>query len=625
MPKFRPLLFTGIIAAICCLLALTAYRAYSFQFTKIARVSVGENAAPANGDSSAPFINADGEYLAFVSKADNLAPGHKTGHADVYFYDRQQEKTILLSKASDGKPADGSSSDPSISMDGLRIVFSSDASNLAPDDTNKASDIFLYDRWLKRLDLVSIGVGGKPANGASTHPQICASDGSCVVFTSAAANLVAGDTNGKQDIFIRNLQPGTTERISMGLNDAQPNGDSYAATLSFDGQFVAFTSDAGNLVPGDTNGCTDVFVYDRQTKKTERVNITTDGKQADGRTLPTAVAISGDGRYVAYLSEANNLASGDTHGFAQLYVYDRTARTTTRVSVSPDGAPANAAVTEFALSLDGKVAAFTTSAGNLVAGDKNNAPDIFLRDLEKKATTRISVAADGAEAVGGSAGAVSLNGNGRFAAFASAAGNLAPGGNTNTCDIFIFDRTPEVDPEWPPPSGPFVPGATGEKQPGAAPTQAEIDAAKKAGTRQATIHTAKGDIVLALAGADAPLTVANFVKLAQAHFYDGLTFHRVETAPEFSLIQGGDPEGNGTGGPGYGINLEISPKLKHDAGAVGMARSAEPDSAGSQFYIVTVPIHALDGQYAVFAKVTQGLDVVKKIKVGDKILSVVVK
>jgi len=159
------------------------------------------------------------------------------------------------------------------------------------------------------------------------------------------------------------------------------------------------------------------------------------------------------------------------------------------------------------------------------------------------------------------------------------------------------------------------------------PTTTEIAAAKSAGTRHAIIKTAKGDILVDLYGADMPITVANFVKLAKKGFYNGLTFHRVETQPGFQLIQGGDPNGTGSGGPGYSITRELNPKLKHETGIIAMARSSDPDSAGSQFYITLCPTPALDRPdgYAVFGKVTKGLENAKKIVVGDKILSITVK
>ncbi len=158
------------------------------------------------------------------------------------------------------------------------------------------------------------------------------------------------------------------------------------------------------------------------------------------------------------------------------------------------------------------------------------------------------------------------------------------------------------------------------------PTKADVAAAKKAGTRHAVIQTARGPIEVALYGEKAPITVASFVKLATKGFYDGLTFHRVENDADFTLIQGGDPNGNGTGGPGYTIKLEAgATELPHERGTLAMARSTDPDSAGCQFYICRTAIPRLDGQYAVFGKVTRGIEVADKIQIGDKITSITIK
>ncbi|MDD2443268.1 MAG: peptidylprolyl isomerase [Desulfotomaculaceae bacterium] len=133
-----------------------------------------------------------------------------------------------------------------------------------------------------------------------------------------------------------------------------------------------------------------------------------------------------------------------------------------------------------------------------------------------------------------------------------------------------------------------------------------------------TVKTAKGSLTLEVYPKLMPVTVGNFEKLAGAGFYNGLVFHRVEDW----VIQGGDPLGNGCGGPGWTIPLEIAPDLKNRRGALAMARSSHPDSAGSQFYILKSDATWLDGQYAVFGKVIEGMDVVDKIKAGDKIISV---
>jgi peptidyl-prolyl cis-trans isomerase B (cyclophilin B) len=153
-----------------------------------------------------------------------------------------------------------------------------------------------------------------------------------------------------------------------------------------------------------------------------------------------------------------------------------------------------------------------------------------------------------------------------------------------------------------------------------APTEQEINQAKAAGKIPVTIETARGIITLELRGDLMPLTVANFTKLARAGFYDGLRFHRVEDW----VIQGGDPKGDGTGGPGYAIKLETHPQMKNVRGAIAMARARDPNSAGSQFYILRTDAPWLDGDYAVFGHVQSGLVVVDEIERDDQIVKVTV-
>jgi peptidyl-prolyl cis-trans isomerase B (cyclophilin B) len=153
-------------------------------------------------------------------------------------------------------------------------------------------------------------------------------------------------------------------------------------------------------------------------------------------------------------------------------------------------------------------------------------------------------------------------------------------------------------------------------------TQTPTDAVATAPTVRIT--TAKGDIVIRLYPEETPQTAANFLELAGSGFYDGLTFHRVESSSGFQLIQGGCPKGTGAGGGPKTVVREISPKLTHIEGAVGLARSQHPDSGSCQFYICNCAIHALDGGYAVFGQVIEGLDVAKRIVPGDKMLKVTV-
>ena len=166
-------------------------------------------------------------------------------------------------------------------------------------------------------------------------------------------------------------------------------------------------------------------------------------------------------------------------------------------------------------------------------------------------------------------------------------------------------------------------GGIADRADAQAPPPAAKPAEPKKGSKpvkQSAVITMEkgGDIVIEFYPADAPKTVDNFVKLAKKGFYDGVTFHRRE---EGFVIQGGDPKGNGTGGPGYTIPAEFN-KQKHVRGAVAMARTQDPNSAGSQFYICLAPANFLDGQYTVFGIVTKGMEVADKVKVGDKMKTV---
>ena len=186
-----------------------------------------------------------------------------------------------------------------------------------------------------------------------------------------------------------------------------------------------------------------------------------------------------------------------------------------------------------------------------------------------------------------------------------------------TCALLLTaglgGTTDPVAAQAPKPAEPAAPAATPAAKP------AEPKKGSKPVKQTAEITMEKGGvIVIEFYPADAPKTVENFVKLAKKGYYNGVTFHRRE---ENFVIQGGDPKGNGTGGPGYTIPAEFN-KQKHVRGAVAMARTQDPNSAGSQFYICLAPANFLDGQYTVFGIVTKGMDVVDKVKVGDKMKTV---
>ncbi len=241
---------------------------------------------------------------------------------------------------------------------------------------------------------VSVASDGGQGNFPSISPTISA-DGRYVAFHSLASNLVEGDTNNTNDIFVRDRLSGTTERVSVTSNESQANEESNHPSISADGRYVAFISKASNLVDGDTNDWTDIFVRDRETGTTERVSVANNGSQANfGSLYPF---ISANGRHVVFLSLATNLVSGDTNNYPDIFVRDRVAGITERVSVANDESQGNDAPELPSISADGRYVAFRSDATNLAGEDTNGAPDIFLRDRLFWTTERVSLASDGSE------------------------------------------------------------------------------------------------------------------------------------------------------------------------------------------------------------------------------------
>jgi Tol biopolymer transport system component len=237
---------------------------------------------------------------------------------------------------------------------------------------------------------VSVDAAGQQANGGSSFPAISAG-GRFVAFESRASNLVPGDTNHRADVFVRDRLAQVTRRVSVGPGGRQGNGESSEPVTSADGRFVAFTSLASNLVSGDTNGTYgyDVFVRDRMAQVTRRVSVGPGGQQANRASY--SPAISADGRFVTFLSAASNLVAGDTNGDTDVFVRDRVAQLTRRVSVGPGGHQANEDSFDSAISAHGRFVAFGSLAGNLVAGDTNHTYDVFVRDRREQVTQRVSV------------------------------------------------------------------------------------------------------------------------------------------------------------------------------------------------------------------------------------------
>ena len=344
----------------------------------IVRVSVSSAGDQANGESRCASISGDGRRVVFVSDASNLVTDDSNEVGDVFVRDLEAGTTLRVSKPTNGGQADLDSSAPAISADGHLVAFSSRATNLVPGDANGASDVFVHDLATGILECVSLGVAGVPSDGASEGPALGA-NGRFVAFASLASNLPAAgqDTNRAWDVFVKDRSEGTLVRASLGTAGAEGNGHSFSATLSADGTIVGFASYATNLVAGDTNKHIDVFVRDRVAETTLRVSLSSEGGQSDGDSQWPR--LSADGSRITFESRARNLVAGATLARKDVFLHFRTAGTTLRISQTDSGAGAGEGSAQPVLSSDGRWVAFSSAAANLVAGDDNATEDVFLR------------------------------------------------------------------------------------------------------------------------------------------------------------------------------------------------------------------------------------------------------
>jgi Tol biopolymer transport system component len=403
-------------------------------------ISLGNPATPTgqrvlpNSNSARPSITADGRYVAFTSAATNLVTGDTNNFPDVFVRDRLGN-VVRASVSTGGTAGDNNSGGHvQISADGQYVVYQSSATNLVAGDTNTVRDVFMTQldtpifggsltvASTRRLSTDFAGVQG---NAESVEPSV-SDDGSYVAFASDATNLVAGDTNGFRDVFVKNTFTGEVVRVSVDSFGDEGDGDSTHPYISADGRFVVFVSDAETLDPSDTNGFRDVFVHDRdadgdlifdETDETSTVRVSVsdlgdegdDNSGAENATIPTSTifpdpdsaqpSISADGRYVTFLSDATNLsADPDNNLVTDVFIHDRDADedgffddddgiTTERISVDGSGVEADAVSSFTAISADGNVVVFQSTATNLVFDDTNGVSDIFAWVVEAGGVT----------------------------------------------------------------------------------------------------------------------------------------------------------------------------------------------------------------------------------------------
>ncbi|HUR86199.1 MAG TPA: hypothetical protein VMY78_12720 [Solirubrobacteraceae bacterium] len=346
------------------------------------------------------------------------------------------QRTVRVRVAKAGEP-DGRSSQPSVSADARFVAFTSGATNLGPqeDPNGDVRDVFIFDQGSGSVRLVSTGLAGAAANGFSSNP-VLSGDGSRLAFVSRATNLVEADANAAADVFVLTPDAGLV-RASVSAAGAEADAASGEPDISEDGRLVVFTSSATNLVPGDANGHDDVFVRELSTGAVTLVSADSAGAASDGDS--SAPAISPDGRYVSFSSRATNLVSDDDDDVADVFLRDLETGATERVSITPRGGGQNRALAGRAQVSDvsrfGRFVVFESDATNLVAGDRNRRTDVFLRDRATEGTRRVSLSTTSEEA-GGASFLPSITPDGRFVSFASRADDLVPE-NAEGLDVFV--------------------------------------------------------------------------------------------------------------------------------------------------------------------------------------------
>ena len=340
---------------------------------------------------------------------------------------------------SGAQPTSGATTGTDISPTGRYVVFTSEASNLVTGDLNGAADVFWRDNQTGVTERVSIAdnEAEAPLGG---YGGLVSADGRYVAFSSDSANLVALDTNMSTDVFVRDRVAGTTARVSRGA--AEGNGPSYLQSMTPDARFIVFTSDADNLVgTADQNFSTDVFLRDRTLAKTERVSVATDGTEGDLDS--SGGSISDDGRYVTFISNASNFDPNDSGIWADVFVRDRLASVpvTTRITALPNADEADADSSNAVISGDGRVVAFDTDAGNLLSQPDNNlTTDVYAKVLATGVTERISTGMGNTDSNNFSFVA-GISDDARFVLFQSGASNLISSSLKSVSNSFVRDRS----------------------------------------------------------------------------------------------------------------------------------------------------------------------------------------
>jgi uncharacterized repeat protein (TIGR01451 family) len=407
-------------------------------------VSVSSDGTGANNQSDMPAISGDGRFVAFVSLADNLVPSDTNGFADTFVHDRLTNVTERVSVSNRGRQGNnhsgliGVAAYPAVSADGRFVAFVSQADNLVSGDRNVNADVFVRDRLLGTTERVTVNSAGEEADLGGEGPAINA-DGRFVAFQSQAQNLVPGGNPFPfvDQVYVHDRETGTTEIISVNAAGQAGNSLNVQADISADGRFVVFSSFADNLVPGVQSGL-QVYLRDRVTGTIERISEDAAGEPGDGSSVDPSISL--DGRFVAFQTNSGNLI-GDGNHESHILVKDRQTGAFERVSATSTGEPADLLSEHPDITADGRFVTFFSLATNLVPGDTNNRRDIFVRDRQTGTVVRVSVSTAGEEGNSESEWPT-ISDDGLVTAFKSSSDNLVPNANGG---IFVHDDRPAAD------------------------------------------------------------------------------------------------------------------------------------------------------------------------------------
>jgi hypothetical protein len=413
----------------------------------VIRASVSQEGSQGNSDSAFPSLSHDGRYVAFYSSADNLVPGDSPITAHIFVRDLVANTIVNATVAQSGGFANGSSvfntqaSRTTISQDGRYVTFASDSTNLVPDHSDIYQDIYVRDLVAETNEIVTMSSTGGIVDNQSWDPSISA-DGRLVAFNSSATNLVNPATSSQQ-VFLRDLDLNQTILVSVNSSGQVANWACWEGAISANGHYVVFSSDASNLANGDNNGTRDVFIRDLNSNTTNLVSVSLTGTV--GNNYSGRPSVSADGRYVVFESGASDLISDDSNNHYDIFVRDTVLNQTYRVSIGLNGSQSNGESGGSNISADGRYIAFHSSATNLVSSPQVPVGNVhcYVHDRITGATSLVSKALDGSPA-GQQCWYPNLAGNGSKVSFHSEASTLVANDTNNTTDVFVREFFPPL-------------------------------------------------------------------------------------------------------------------------------------------------------------------------------------